>query len=187
MASKGQNWTAAHAAVNAAVEMEYSDRLNDLRQERAEKIRACQAKVKESKRKCDADIASLKLDIEKRRLLVLHNIDTLKDQRTLLRQRMHDNAPEADNDFNQGELMRLTADIDANRHRLLELDEERQLRTAQCKTIYENTRETMANHMATLNQNYREKARALREELMATYQVNREKAEQERQEGGDAV
>lgn len=184
MGSKGQNTTPARAAENAAVEMEYSDKLNDLRIERAEKIRACQAKVKEAKRKCDADIASLKLDIEKRRLLVLHNIDTLKDQRTLLRQRMHDNAPEAANDFNAGELMRLTGDIDANRSRLLELDEERQLRTAQCKTIYENVRETIANHMATLNQNYRRKARELREEVMATYRLNREKAEQERQEGG---
>lgn len=186
MGSKGQNWTAAHAAENMQVEMEYSDKLHDLRRERKEKIHECQAKMKEAKRKRDADIANVNMDIEKRRLLVQYNIDTLKDQRTLLRQRMHDYV-EADNDINQGELMRLTGDIDANRHRLLELDEERQLRTAQCKTIYENTRETIANEMAAMNQHYRIKARELREEVMATYRLNRQKAEQERQEGGEEV
>lgn len=183
----GQNWTPAHAFENAELEMEYSAALKELRLERSEKIRNCQAKVREARRKRDADIASLKMDIEKRRLLLLHNIDTLKDQRTILRQRIHDNA-EANNDFNQGELMRLTGDIDTNRHRLLELDEERQLRTTQCKTIYENTRDTMNNHIAQINVNYDQKARELREQLMATYKTNREKVEQLRiqEEGGES-
>lgn len=184
--SNGQNWTPAHAFENAELEMQYSAHLKELRRERAEKIRNCQATVKAAKRKCDADIGSMKVDIEKRRLLVLHNIDTLKDQRTILRQHIHDEA-EANNDFNQGELMRLTGDIDANRHKLLELDEERQQRTAAIKADYERARETWTNHIQQLNLNYEKKARELREKLMATYRENREKAEQQRQEGGGAV
>lgn len=183
--SNGQNWTPAHAFENAELEMQYSAALKELRRERAEKIRDCQATVKAAKRKCDAAIGSMKVDIEKRRLLVLHNIDTLKDQRTILRQHIHDEA-EANNDFNQGELMRLTGDIDAYRHKLLELDEERQQRTAAIKAEYERARETWTNHIQQLNLNYEKKARELRYKLMATYRENREKAEQQRQEGGES-
>jgi len=186
MGSNGQNWTSAHAAKNMEVEIEYSAQLKELRRERQEKIHNTQLSIKADKRRCDTDIASLKLDIEKRRLLVLHNIDTLKDQRTILRQRMHDDA-EADNDFNAGELMRLTGDIDTQRHKLLELDEERQQRTAAIKAEYERKRETWTNHIRQLNLNYEKKERELREQLMATYKTNREKAEAERasQEGGE--
>ena len=81
--------------------------------------------------------------------------------------------------------MRLTGDIDANRHKLLELDEERQQRTAAIKADYERARETWTNHIQQLNLNYEKKARELREQLMATYRENREKAEQQRQEGGE--
>lgn len=185
MGSNGQHWTSAHAAENMAVAMEYSEKLKKLRRERQEKVHNTHLSIKADKRRCDADIASLKLDIEKRRLLVLHNIDTLKDQRTILRQRMHDDA-EANNDFNAGELMRLTGDIDTQRHKLLELDEERQQRTAALKNIYERQRETWTNHIRQLNLNYEKKERKLREQLMATYKTNREKAEAERaaQEGG---
>ena len=42
----------------------------------------------------------------------------------------------------------------------------------------------MQNHIATLNESYRTKAKTLRSELMAAYKENREKAEQQRQEGG---
>ena len=84
--------------------------------------------------------------------------------------------------------MRLTGDIDTQRHKLLELDEERQQRTAALKDIYERQRETWTNHIRQLNLNYEKKERELREQLMATYKTNREKAEAERaaQEGGEA-
>ena len=67
-----------------------------------------------------------------------------------------------------------------------ELDEERQLRTAAIKAGYEHQRETWTNHIRQLNLNYEKKERELREQLMATYKTNREKAEAERaaQEGG---
>ena len=50
--------------------------------------------------------------------------------------------------------------------------------------LYERARETWTNHIQQLNLNYDQKARELREKLMATYRENREKAEQQRQEGG---
>ena len=186
MASKGQRSTSAHAAENMAVEMEYKEQLSALRRERSEKVQSTQAEIRAARYRRDADITGLRLDIEKRRLLAVHMIDQLRDQRTILRQKMHD-TPEAVNDFNAGELMRLTGEIDGCRHRLLELDEERQLRTAQCKTIYENTCETLQNHIKQLHENYRLKERELREQLMETYRLNREKAEQQRQEGGGEV
>lgn len=186
MASNGQHWTPAHAAENMAVEMEYSEKLRELRREKSEKVQACLATIRADRRRCDKDIASMKLDVEKRRLLAVHLIDQLKDQRSVLRQMMHD-APEACNEANQNELMRLTHDIDAHRHRLLELDEERQQRTETIKSVYEKSRTVMENHIKQLHENYNRKARELREELMATYRANREKAEAERaaQEGGE--
>ena len=175
------DWSAPLARENAMAEMRYSDGLKALRKTLYEKRQATQAEIKAAKRRCQRDCTAIKMDVERRRLEIIHIVDQLKDQRLFLRQRMHDD-PEANDDFNAGELMRLTNDIDANRHQLLELDEERQLRIEQTQTIYENTSKTYQNHIAQLNENYRVKARELREQLLKSYDDNRAKFSQE---GGD--
>lgn len=183
MSRPGQNGSPAHAAENMALEMEYKDRLDEYRRVRTAKIQECQATLRRHKLEMQQKIAEIKADIDKRILLVKHNIDMMQDQRAMIRQQMQ-SVKEADNDFNAGELMRLTSDIDAKRHQLIELDEERQTRINKMKNAYEKERGIMQNHIATLNENYRTKAKTLRSELMAAYKENREKAEQQRQEGG---
>lgn len=185
MGSNGQHWTSAHAAENMAVEMEYKERLDDYRRERTAKIQECQRTLKRHKLEMQQKIAEIKADIDKRVLLVRHDIDTLQDRRAMIRHQMQC-VKEVDNDFNAGELMRLTSDIDAKRHQLIELDEERQSRIIQVKNVYEHEKGVMQNHIATLNESYRAKAKALRTELMTTYRDNRKKAEDERaaQKGG---
>lgn len=172
------DWTAPLARENAKAEMRYSDGLKALRKTLYEKRQATQAEIKAVKRRCERDCTAIKMDVERRRLEIIHVIDQLKDQRLLLRQRMHDD-PEANNDFNAGELMRLTNDIDAHRHQLLQLDEARQLRIEQTQTIYENTSKTLQNHIAQLNENFRMKSRELREQLLKAYDDNRAKLSQE--------
>lgn len=172
------DWTAPLARENAQAEMRYSDGLKALRKTLYEKRQNTQAEIKAAKRRCERDCTAIKMDIERRRLETIRTIDQLKDQRLLLRQRMRDD-PEANNDFNAGALMRLTNDIDINRHKLLELDEERQLRIEQTQTIYENKRQILLNHIAQLNENNRIKARELREQLLKAYDDNRAKMSQE--------
>ncbi len=186
MSSKGQRWTPAHAAENMALEMDYKDRLDEYRSERKEKVQECQNTVRRHKIELQEKIAAIKADIEKRVLFVKHRIDMMKDERAVLRHKMN-STQEADNDFNAGELMRLTADIDSQRHTLIELDEERITRITAQKNAYEKERAIMQRHIATLNENYRVKAKKLRAELMASYKENREKADAQRaeQEGGE--
>jgi len=175
---RNTDWTAPLARENAKAEMRYSDGLRELRKTLYEKRQATQAEIQAAKRRHERDCTAIKMDVERRRLEIIHIIDQLKDQRLFLRQRMHDD-PEANNDFNAGELMRLTNDIDANRHQLLALDEERQLRIEQTQTIYENTSKTLRNHIAQLNENYRVKAWELRKQLLKAYDDNRAKLSQE--------
>jgi hypothetical protein len=184
MSRPGQNGSPAHAAENMALEMDYKDRLDEYRRERTAKIQECQKTLRRHKLEMQQKIAEIKADIDKRILLVKHNIDMMKDQRAMIRHQMQ-SVEEANNDFNAGELMRLTSDIDAKRHQLIELDEERQTRIIELKNAYEKERGIMQNHIATLNENYRTKAKTLRSELMAAYKENREKAEQQRQKGGE--
>ncbi len=184
MSRPGQNGSPAHAAENMALEMEYKERLDEYRRERTAKIQECQKTLRRHKLEMQQKIAEIKADIDKRILLVKHNIDMMKDQRAMIRHQMQ-SVEEANNDFNAGELMRLTSDIDAKRHQLIELDEERQTRIIELKNAYEKERGIMQNHIATLNENYRTKAKTLRSELMAAYKENREKAEQQRQKGGE--
>lgn len=186
MSSSGQRWTPAHATQNMELEMEYSERLDEYRRERTAKIQECQNTVRRRKLEMQQKIADIKADIEKRIMFVKHRIDMLKDDRVILRQKMVSNQ-EANNDFNAGELMRLTSEIDSQRSTLIELDEERITRITVQKNAYEKERAIMQNHIATLNKSYRDKAKALRTELMTAYRENREKAEQERanREGGN--
>lgn len=184
MSRPGQNGSPAHAAENMALEMEYKGRLDEYRRERTAKIQECQKTLRRHKLEMQQKIAEIKADIDKRILIVKHNIDVMRDQRAMIRHQMR-SVEEANNDFNAGELMRLTSDIDAKRHQLIELDEERQTRIIELKNAYEKERGIMQNHIATLNENYRTKAKTLRSELMAAYKENREKAEQQRQKGGE--
>lgn len=184
MSRPGQNGSPAHAAENMALEMEYKGRLDEYRRERTAKIQECQKTLRRHKLEMQQKIAEIKADIDKRILIVKHNIDVMRDQRAMIRHQMR-SVEEANNDFNAGKLMRLTSDIDAKRHQLIELDEERQTRIIELKNAYEKERGIMQNHIATLNENYRTKAKTLRSELMAAYKENREKAEQQRQKGGE--
>lgn len=180
---RNEDWNSDLARENAKAEMRYSDGLRALRKTLHEKRSATQAEITAAKRRCQRDCAAINIDVESRRLEITHIIDQLKDQRLFLRQRMHDD-PEANNDFNAGELTRLTNDIDTNRHQLLALELERQQRIEKTQTIYENNKKTWLNHIAQLNENNRDKARALREQLLKEYDDNRAKFSQE---GGEAV
>lgn len=186
MSRPGQNGSPAHAAENMALEMEYSDRLNELRQEKNGKLRQLQQRTNEAKRRHNDECAEAKLEYQRARLDLMSARDRLNDQRVILRQHIHDD-PAANNDFNQGELMRLTEDITQNRAAMVQEEEKLQSRLRKSQEIYNRERDEVGSMIASLHHEYRQKARQLREELMTAYKTNREKAEAERaaQEGGE--
>jgi len=175
---RNADWSSELARENAKAEMRYSDSYKALRKTLYEKRSATQAEIKAAKRRHERECTAIKMAVERRRLDTVHTIDQLKDQRLFLRQRMHDD-PEANNDINAGELMRLTNEINDKRHLLLKLEEEKSHRIETAQAQYEKTKNILINHIAQLIENNRVKARELREQLLKEYDDNRAKMSQE--------
>lgn len=165
-------------------EAKYKADLRALRSAKADDLKALEERYKVLKNAYYMERNSIKEDFAMKRVKVTTNIDRLKDQRTILKQRLQNMTDNEEIYVAENEFARITSELENLRTSRIKLDRQEQDALADAENRFENRCKDGQEERRAINKHYINEAEKLHEAYLQIVEENRQMREAE--EGGES-
>lgn len=166
-------------------EAKHAADLRAMRAAKEEDLKAIDERYKVLKNAYNMERNSIKEDFAMKRVEVTANIDRLKDQRTILKQRLQNMTDNEEIYVAENEFARITSELEKLRTSRIKLDRQEQDALADAENRFENRCKDGQEERRAINKHYINEAEKLHEAYLQIVEENRQLREAE--EGGAEV
>lgn len=166
------------------VEAKYAADLRALRQTKEDDLRELDSRHRIIKNSYQNERISIKEDYSLKRLDITTRIDHLKDQRTILKQRLQGSADAEEIRVAENEFARITSELEKLRAQCISLDRQEHSAMADAEASFDNRCKENQAERREINKAYVANAEKLHEAYLQQVEQNRQQRESE--EGGES-
>ena len=166
-------------------EAKHAADLRALRAEKEDELKALDERIKVLRASHNLDRTKIKEDFAMQRVQITANIDRLKDQRSILKQRLQCMTDNEDIRVAENEFARITSELEKLRTTRIKLDRQEQDALTDAENSFEQRCKDSQAERRAVNKRYVDKAAGLHEAYLLIVEENRQLRDAE--EGGAKV